>query len=132
MQYLITKPWPWTFTAIVLGVILWLTLGKPPAPDEDVHLWEHTDKIVHAIMFGGLYYTLWFDYLRKHNIIEPRRFSWSSLLFGVFSIAVGGIVEIIQPSFNRTCDIMDFIADSAGVTVAWIVTPFFLPRFCRR
>lgn len=125
----ITQLWPWTFTVIVSGLILWLTLGNPPTPDESIILWEHTDKVVHACMFGGLFYATAFDWYRKHAAVKPYIGNIVMWKIALFCILFGGAIEIIQPSFSRSADVMDFMADVVGIIIAWIVSPFFIPRF---
>lgn len=118
-----------TFTVLTVVVILWLTLGQPPSPENSIELWEHTDKIVHAIMFGGLYYVIMLDYYRHNVDKKPAIINKHSLLFALICISFGGIIEIVQPHFERSADLLDFVADCAGVTIALCVTPFLIPRF---
>lgn len=66
---------PFIFSAIVLTAILWLTLSPDPLPDNDLPLFEGMDKIVHACMFGGLYFALRFDltlWTRRHGNTHPN------------------------------------------------------------
>ena len=62
-----------------------------------------TDKIIHIVAFAALVFPL---ALTKRIGLFP--------LF-IFASLFGGIIEIIQPSFGRSADINDWIADSAGV-----------------
>lgn len=117
---------PWTFTIIVGALILWLTLGKPPQPDEGIQLWEHTDKIVHACMFGSLFFAIAFDWFRRRPQLKPRAGSPIMWKDCIWSSLAGGGIEIIQPYFDRSADFMDFLADVGGVLLAWLVTPWLL------
>ena len=41
----------------------------------------------------------------------------------VISSAYGGVLELVQPFFPpRTCDLLDFIADTAGAIVGFVIT----------
>ena len=116
----------WSPTVAVLAVIVWLTLGKPPEIDDDIPMWEHADKVVHALMFGTLFMVMCFDWYRSHPAAVPRWFGIEVSAFFAWSCVAGAAIEIIQPSFGRTCDLWDFAADVAGVTLAWILMPRFI------
>ena len=99
----------WLLTAVCSGLILYLTLVPKPLPDNDISFWEHTDKLVHAIMFGALYVCLALDLWRG----QPA----------LISIAAGGIIELLQGAMHlgRGADPLDFLADSVGVIVAMLL-----------
>lgn len=105
----------WLLSAVCMGLILYLTLFPKPLPDNDIPFWEHTDKLVHAIMFGALYVCLSLDLWRGRSVAFSRR-----LLPALASIAGGGIIELLQGAMHlgRGADILDFLADSVGVIVA--------------
>ena len=83
-------------TTVLTVAMLWPINQPPPAPDG-------TDKIVHLIAFAALAFPL----------ARTLRFG----LFAVFigASAFGGLIELIQPSFGRSADMQDWIADIAGV-----------------
>jgi VanZ family protein len=62
-----------------------------------------TDKIVHALAFAALVFPM---AITKRIGLFP--------LF-IFASLFGGIIEILQPSFGRSADIIDWLADSVGV-----------------
>ena len=78
--------------------MLWPLEAPPPAP-------EGTDKLVHFIAFAALAF--------------PLACTGRVGLLPVFSgaSAFGGVIELIQPSFNRSADVNDWIADVAGVVL---------------
>ncbi|MDE6228943.1 MAG: hypothetical protein K2M40_04055 [Muribaculaceae bacterium] len=108
----------WLLTAICSGLILYLTLVPKPLPDNDIPFWEHTDKLVHAIMFGALYVCLALDLWRGQPVALRRR-----LVPALISIAAGGIIELLQGAMHlgRGADPLDFLADSVGVIVAMLL-----------
>jgi len=78
--------------------MLWPLEGPPPAP-------EGTDKLVHFIAFAALAFPL----------ARTGRMGLLPVFIG--ASAFGGVIELIQPSFNRSADVNDWIADVAGVVL---------------
>ena len=83
-------------TAVLTVAMLWPINQPPTAPDG-------TDKIVHLIAFAALAFPL----------ARTGRIGLIPVLVG--ASAFGGIIELIQPSFGRSADMQDWIADIAGV-----------------
>ena len=87
-------------TLIVMTVLtvamLWPINQPPPAPDG-------SDKVVHLIAFAALAFPL----ARTGRIGLIPVFAGASVF--------GGFIELIQPSFGRSADMQDWIADIAGV-----------------
>lgn len=108
---------------LTVSAVLYLTLFPRPLPDNDLQLWEHTDKIVHALMMFGVYCALALD-LRRQLSLRVRL--W--LLIGV--IAFGGAIELIQNAMGlgRSGDLIDFAADCAGALLAFLTAKSLLPR----
>lgn len=122
----------WLPSAIVIAVILYATLFPDPAGADMLPLIPHIDKLIHAIMFGGLAGALAFDYertgLRKRP--EPR----VMLVCCVASLALGGAIELLQGAMGlgRGADWLDFAADAAGVAVAYFAAPPAIRAVLRR
>ena len=76
--------------------MLWPLEAPPPAP-------EGSDKLVHFIAFAGLAFPL----------ARTGRFGLLPVFVG--ASAFGGAIELIQPSFNRSADVNDWVADIVGV-----------------
>ena len=85
-------------TLTLTVAMLWPLEAPPPAP-------EGSDKLVHFIAFAALAFPL----------AGTGRFG----LLPVFitASAYGGAIELIQPSFNRSTDVNDWIADVVGVVL---------------
>ena len=90
---------------IPLTIIVTLTLtvamlgpldAPPPAP-------EGSDKLVHLIAFAALAFPL----------ARTGRFGLIPVFIG--ASVFGGVIELIQPSFNRSADVNDWVADVVGV-----------------
>ena len=76
--------------------MLWPLEAPPPAP-------KGSDKLVHFIAFAALAFPL----------ARTGRFGLLPVFVG--ASAFGGAIELIQPSFNRSADVNDWIADIVGV-----------------
>ena len=85
-------------TLALTVAILWPLEALPPAP-------EGSDKLVHLIAFAALSFPL----------ARTGRLGLLPVFIG--ASAFGGIIELIQPSFNRSADINDWVADVVGVTL---------------
>lgn len=110
----------WVLSAVVLLAVLYLTLFPKPLPDNDIHFWEHTDKIVHALMMLGLYWAFAWDL---------RRGATRWLLLAV--VLFGGAIELLQEAMHmgRGASWGDLAADSVGALVAWLSYPHLpLPK----
>jgi VanZ family protein len=96
--------------AIGWGMVVYITISclEPPHYVPNLHLW---DKLEHALAFGGM--TFWFG-----GVVRRGRYPVIAFLMLLF----GGGIEIAQGAMGlgRDADIMDFVADSVGVSVALI------------
>ena len=93
------------FFDIYLTIVLALTIliGMLAPISEVSTAPAGTDKIIHIVAFAALVFPLAFK----------RRIGLFTLF--IFASLFGGIIEIVQPSFGRNADIIDWIADSVGV-----------------
>ena len=85
-----------TFT--LTAAMLWPMKAPPPAP-------EGSDKLVHFLAFAALAFPL----------ARTGRIGLLPVFIG--ASAFGGAIELIQPSFNRSADVNDWIADIIGVVL---------------
>ena len=85
-------------TLTLTVAMLWPMDQPPPAP-------EGSDKLVHLIAFATLAFPL----------ARTGRFGQLPVFLG--ASAFGGTIELIQPSFNRSADINDWVADVIGVVL---------------
>lgn len=114
--------WPSTLT---LATVLWLTLTPDPAPDMTLPLWEHIDKIIHAIMFGGLTGAYIFDYKRRLPA-APRPLNRNFVTALLISMIIFSCVdEWLQGAMGlgRSADILDIAADLTGITLGALLAP---------
>ena len=84
-------------TALTIAM-LWPLEAPPPAP-------EGSDKLVHFIAFAALAFPL----------ARTGRFGVIPVLIG--ASAFGAIIELIQPTFNRSAELSDWVADTLGALI---------------
>ena len=95
-------------TLTLTVAMLWPMQAPPPAPDG-------TDKVVHFAAFAALAFPL----------ARTGRIGLLPVFLG--ASAFGGAIELIQPSFNRSADVNDWIADIVGAVLG-----IGLGLLCRR
>lgn len=112
--------WRWWPSMLTFALVLWLTLAPDPVPEDTIPVFPGADKIVHAIMMGGLTGVLIFDYKRattaRGEKIPVRAvvvICGIVLLFSIFD-------EFAQTfmALGRSGDVWDFVADAVGVCLA--------------
>ena len=85
-------------TAALTIAMLWPLEAPPPAP-------EGSDKLVHFMAFAALAFPL----------ARTGRFGVIPVLIG--ASAFGALIELIQPTFNRSAELSDWVADTLGVLI---------------
>ena len=83
-------------TTVLTVAMLWPLEAPPPAP-------EGSNKLVHLAAFAALAFPL----------ARTGRFGLLPVFIG--ASVFGGAIELIQPSFNRSADVNDWVADVVGV-----------------
>ena len=93
-------------TLIVMAILtvnmLWPINQPPSVPDG-------SDKVVYLIVFAVLAFPL----------ARTGRIGLIPVFVG--ASAFGGIIEVLQPSFGRSADMQDWIADIAGVALGIVL-----------
>lgn len=105
-QLRLMRTW-WTLgVALLLYIVTCCLLPERYVPN--LHLW---DKLEHALAFFGM--TLWFGGLTRRS-----RYPAIAVLLAL----LGAGIEIAQGAmhYGRDEDVMDFVADSVGITLALI------------
>lgn len=118
MKLFLKRYWP---TLCVAAVILYATLSSDPLPDTELPPLPYLDKLVHAIMFGGLCGAWFFDIYRSGARLTVAK----RLLVAAICVVLGGLDELMQLALtdNRAADILDWGADILGVAVAYFAAP---------
>lgn len=118
----------WIPSALVVAVILYATLFPDPAGADELPDIPGIDKLIHAIMFGGMAGALAFDYCRSHMLTRPSR--RTMLTCCAVSFVFGGVIELLQDAMGlgRGADWFDFLADGVGTAVAFFTAPAAIER----
>ena len=110
----------WIFIGwAMVAATLYLSLLTLQMPKIDIN---HADKIYHFIAYAGM--MIWFS----QAYLAHTRWRIAGLL-----IALGIAIEFIQPYTGRQFDLLDMLANSSGVLIAWwlslkggdILSPYF-------
>ena len=108
---------------IVVAVIIYVTWIPRPIESEYLLQIPYVDKLIHAIMMGGLLGALLFDYQRqnKTRALTAKRvleFAICVAAFGVFNEIIQGTLPI-----ERSFDLSDILANWLGTLVAYFIAP---------
>lgn len=124
----------WGWSAVTVAVVLWLTLSPDPLPDSDMSWPEGTDKVVHGLMFLGVYLSVCFDITRRMWGKTPGRIvdKWARINLAGWVMLLGALIEIMQPLSGRTCDLADFIADAVGALAGLALSGWLMKRLWGR
>lgn len=106
---------------LTLGVVLYATLWPDPVAADDVMLFPGADKLIHAIMMGGLTGAILFDTRRAGRTLTQRRIATAAVIMIVFSCTD----EYLQDAMNlgRGFEVTDILADTAGIIIATFTAP---------
>ena len=103
-QYLLTIIW-------FAGVLFASFMPSQSIPT-GFTFFPNEDKVIHAYMYLGLAFLFLFN-SRKTMIVTP-----SNILFVVIIVSIiSGVIELLQPIVDRTCDSIDFIANGTGAVI---------------
>ena len=111
---------------IVILILIWLPGNDFPHPD--FLLIINFDKFVHAGMFGLL--TILFCWpFYKTSVASAKKISYFTAI-ALLSSAFGYSTELIQKYWatGRSYDLMDWIADTFGVVVAYFLCRYVFAR----
>ena len=112
------KRYPFSILCIVLIWVLSLTPIFPETPFDQV---EFIDKWTHLVMYGGTCSVIWWEYLRKHCVLDGEKlffYAWLS------PVLMSGLLELLQEycTFgHRNGDWLDFAANATGVTLGALI-----------
>lgn len=109
---------------LTFGVIVYATLSSNPLPDTDMPDIPHLDKVIHAVMMGGLTGALAFDLQRRNRSKDILTFRlMATIWLGVAVLSV--LDEICQTTLTdtRSGDPLDLVADLVGAAIAVFLAP---------
>ena len=101
-------------------LIIW-TLCFIPIPQTPLDNISMIDKWTHIVMYGGICGVIWLEYLAKHKKVK-----WNKMIIWTLAapIFMGGLIEILQKYCTggmRSGEWSDFLADTIGVVLAFII-----------
>jgi glycopeptide antibiotics resistance protein len=101
-------------------VILFLSLYPFKVKEDSIQLWQHTDKIVHFLMYALLTFFVLLNVKPKNWLVKE------SFIVVLSCILYGIVIEVIQEAMKlgRSFDFFDILANSAGVFCA--LTGYFI------
>lgn len=106
--------------SLVVALVI-TTLSLIPIPEvKPLASVSLLDKWVHMLMYGSLCCTIWWEYLRSHELLNMRRLSTGAFLL---PILMGGMMELAQ-RYLTTCrsgEWLDVLANSTGVVLATLI-----------
>lgn len=114
---------------LVIGCILYLSFTSP-STFKEIPKFENEDKLVHLLMFAGLTSMLIYDL--KQQVKYKHKASLASVMICIlFSIFLGGAIEILQPMYfaPRTAEWLDWFSDIGGVFLGWLAMYLLKDRF---
>lgn len=120
----------WWPTLLTLTVVLYATLWPDPAGSGVGLLFEGADKLIHAIMMGGLLSAIFFDRRRSDHRLTRVFKLWSVVAMFVFS-ALDEIAQDVM-LLGRSFDILDILADWVGIIIALMSAPPVINRIFRK
>lgn len=115
MNLLLQKVKHYPFSTVII-VIVWVLslMPVPETPLDDIKL---IDKWTHIVMYGGVCFVIWVEYLHRHTAVSLKRL----IVFGWLApVMMGGLLELIQAwctGGRRNGDPMDFVANTVGATL---------------
>jgi VanZ family protein len=97
----------WVLLASVWSILIFIGCGMPGSNLPKFTVWDHFDKVVHFVLFGGCTY-LWFKVFPKHLFY-----------IAIYVLLFGIAIEFYQKYFvpGRSFDIWDIVADAFGIVV---------------
>ncbi len=104
ISHVLRSFWP---TGLTLLLVLWLTLAPDPLPKDTPELFPGVDKLVHAVMMGGITGAIIFDIKRttaRQKTIPVRTIVIVCLAVAAFSFAdevAQSLMGLGQLAFSR-------------------------------
>lgn len=127
MSKLVQKVRRYPFSTAII-IVVWV-LSLMPVPETPLDGIKFIDKWTHIVMYGGVSFVVWVEWLRRHS--KPR-LPRLVLVGWLMPVLMGGLLELIQAyctGGRRNGDWMDFIANTAGATLILCVGTLWV--WCR-
>lgn len=115
------------FTVLTAAIVVSLSLmSSSQVPSTDLWNFKGIDKLVHLAMYSALSFVLFTEKNWHNTRINTQPFNEASIYQIVALVVTGGVIELIQPALaNRSREIMDFVANTAGVFLGFYLHIWF-------
>lgn len=117
---------------IHLSLILYMAgifvMSSIPGDNLPKSEFEFSDKLVHAVVFMGLFILFFYSLKYQSKSVTLRK---NSLSFAAIFSALYGLTDELHQRFvpMRSCELADWIADVTGVIIGMILTAIIERRF---
>lgn len=124
------QAYPLTWLVVLAIHILCLM----PVPEMPAIEFEFADKWTHLVMYAGLCLAIWYELFLHHGMrpflhlsqVQTQTFRWRRIRIGALwlPIYLGAHIEVLQATCTggtRSGDVIDWLADSLGVLIVWII-----------
>lgn len=125
----LVKSYPFSLLALLL--LFFLSFFNPG--NRELPKFENSDKLAHLIMYCGLSFVFWFEWLVRHKTGRSTVLRGMAFCFFV-PLAIGGLIELGQEYLvsYRDGDWMDVLANIAGCILALVLTYLVSSPLIRR
>jgi hypothetical protein len=107
--------------AVAVSYFITLFVSTHISIPQVVYQAKVSDKWLHFLAYLNLIFLMWFS-------INPDRkanwHKWGTWLIFLGAVVLGAADELTQPYTGRTCDILDFAADSEGILAGLVIFTF--------
>lgn len=120
--------WP---SALTLAVVLYATLCSDPLGEQEMPMIPHLDKLIHAIMMGGLFGAIVFDRQRADKTKRVSRIYLNTLAVALMAFCILDEIAQTAMGLGRSGDILDLAADWTGIAIAYLSAPTVVRKVLR-
>ena len=95
-----------------IGIFCLSAMSYPPSPGPQ---FPFKDKVGHSVLYCGLAWLIAWALRRAHNLSLPKTLALATLIASAY-----GATDEYHQRFvpHRTCDVMDWAADTLGASAA--------------
>jgi VanZ family protein len=108
----------WIASPCIIAFIIIFSLLPSSSISSPLLAFPYSDKVAHAIAYFAGAFTLSLAIVKVEGV-QPYRVLLKKNIrrvvsIFVFVVLIGALVELIQPMMNRSCELLDLIADAIG------------------
>lgn len=103
-------------------------LCMKPGGDMEMPHFEGSDKVGHALMYLGFTFCICINFFRQGTPLKSAKMAvWAIAL----PMLYGALIEVMQGGLTstRSCDVWDWVADSAGSLIGYLAACYLVPRY---